>query len=476
MLRRLVLLSIVLLSTAGYQAQSLEERLRPLVNQGLAQRSNSSVMIAEVESGRVVASENPARKVIPASNLKLVTTAAALDLLGEDFEFRTTLSIRGSVEAGVLSGDVLLRGSGDPTMGLRFYEGGATEVLSELGIALRREGIERIEGDVIIESGYFDERWVHPTWPADQLVYWYEAPVSAPAIQEGTVIVRVSPGPPGQPGIVELEPPNALLAIENHSVTQRRGRGVFVGRKPGTNMVLVRGNVRPGSGPTTIPVTVMNPLAYVSHVFYQALLDTGVQPAHRPVVTARDPHDDWKEVDAIDTPLAVAIYVVNKQSQNHFAEQILKTIGAEVKRNGSWEAATEVVQKWMRDQVGTDPAGFSIVDGSGMSRANRMSAEAFVDLLRYMWRNDSRMVFITSMPYSGERSSRLRRRLNREPYARNVYAKTGYISKVVSLSGYVRGRSGTMYAFSILFNDFPTWTGPMYQLQNAILQTVIDHG
>ncbi len=93
-----------------------------------------------------------------------------------------------------------------------------------------------------------------------------------------------------------------------------------------------------------------------------------------------------------------------------------------------------------------------------------------------MWDSDHRMVFLSSMPYSGETFSRLRRRINQEPYKRNIYAKTGYISKVVGLTGYVKATSGKVYAFSLLYNDFPTWTGPMYQLQNTILQTIVDHG
>ncbi len=476
-LARTLTLSILSLTLSfAIAAQSLENRLRPLVNEGLSRRSRSSVKIVELDSGRVVAAENPDTPVTPASNLKLLTTAAALDLLGEDFEFTTTFLIRGSVSNGTLNGDLLVKGSGDPTIGGRFYDKASDTVFENLIVALRREGIQRITGDVVIEYGYFDDQWIHPSWPADQLVFWYEAPVSAPALQEGTVIVRVKPGSPGQKGVVELEPPNQFVTIENSSVTQRAGRGVYVGRKPGSNTIIVKGNVRPGDGPTEIPVTVMYPVHYFGNALHETLIKRGVELEGQPILTPKDPRDDWRVLDVVDTPLPVVVYVINKQSQNHYAEQVLKTLGAEKGKGGSWDSGTDVVETWMTGTVGVRPGQVSMTDGSGMSRENKVSASAFIEVLQHMWDSDHRMVFLSSMPYSGETFSRLRRRINQEPYKRNIYAKTGYISKVVGLTGYVKATSGKVYAFSLLYNDFPTWTGPMYQLQNTILQTIVDHG
>ena len=476
LLRTIFLSTIVLSCSITATAQSLESRLRPLVNEGLSARSSSSVKIVELGSGRVVAAENPDTPVTPASNLKLLTTAAALDLLGEDFEFQTTLLVRGSVTNGTLDGDIMIRGSGDPTIGGRFYDDDAAAVFDTFVVALRREGIQRIRGNAIIEYGYFDDEWVHPTWPPDQLVFWYEAPISSPAAQEGTVIVRVKPGSPGQKGIVELEPPNEFVTIENSCVTQRRGRGVFVGRKQGSNTIIVKGNIRPGDGPTEIPVTVMYPVHYFGNAFHETLERRGIELEGQPILTRRDSRADWRAIEVVDTPLPVAVYVINKQSQNHYAEQTIKTLGAEHGRIGSWAEGTRVVEDWLARRVGVSPGQVSMIDGSGMSRENKVSASAFVDVLQYMWKSDSRNVFLTSMPYSGETYSRLRRRINQEPYKRNIYAKTGYIAKVVGLTGYVRATSGRIYAFSLLYNDFPTWTGPMYELQNSILQTIVDHG
>ena len=117
-----------------------------------------------------------------------------------------------------------------------------------------------------------------------------------------------------------------------------------------------------------------------------------------------------------------------------------------------------------------------MADGSGMSRFNRASANAFTSVLRYMWKQPFRREFISSMPYSGEPDSRLRHRLNQEPYARQVYAKTGYIVGVIGLSGYVHAQSGKIYAFSFLFNGYPSGVWGVYRLQDEMLKEIVKGG
>lgn len=469
----------LLLLTFGFsaptEAQSLEEALRPLMNSNLAVQSKSSLKVVEIESGRVVGQHTPDRAVSPASNMKLFTTAAGLDLLGSDFQFVTRLSIRGEVVGSVLRGDVKLTGSGDPTLGRRFYDDDAARFFEEIVVALRREGIRRIDGNVIVEHGYFDQEWVHPSWPPEQLVYWYEAPISAPAIQEGTVVVEVHPTSNGSRARVVLNPPTEHVTIENTSVTSRRGRGAFVGRKAGTNTIIVKGNAHPGYGPTKIPVAIMSPVDYFADAFGKALENRGITFGDVMLVE-QEAGPGWREILQVDTPLPVAVYVINKQSQNHYAEQLLKTIGAERGSAGSWPAGSAVVTDWLRDRVGSTADGFVMVDGSGMSADNRASASTFVDVLLYMWESDARNEFLVSMPYSGEQSTRMRRRMRNEPYRGSVFAKTGYLEGAVGLSGYVRGGSGKIYAFSLLFNDYRGGAAACYQLHHQILQAVVDRG
>jgi serine-type D-Ala-D-Ala carboxypeptidase/endopeptidase (penicillin-binding protein 4) len=455
---------------------TLEQRLATLLNGPVARNSTASVEVVDVESGRVVASLNPNLAVAPASNMKLFTTAAALDLLGADFTMKTTVAVRGEIDRnGNLDGDVKIVGRGDPTIGSRFHDGDSTAVLKRFATELKAAGIRTIRGDLILEFGYFDTEWVHPTWPPDQLVNWYEAPIAALSVQEGCVMVRVLPSRPGQRAIVQLEPPNTFMTVENTCVTGP-GRGVFVTRRLGTNTIIVRGNVPPRSGATEIFVTVEHPVHYFGNVTHVAFEREGINVQGEVRLVESDDRPGWRTVVEHETPITLVNVVVNKKSQNHYAEQLLKAIGAEKSGKGSFESGAVAVEEWMASRLGIPAAQFDMVDGSGMSRFNRASAHAFIQVLRYMWNTPFRRDFVSSMPYSGETDSRLRRRLNTQPYARQVYAKTGYISGVIGLSGYVHAKSGRIYAFSFLFNRYTTGVWGVYSLQDEMLKEIIDHG
>jgi D-alanyl-D-alanine carboxypeptidase/D-alanyl-D-alanine-endopeptidase (penicillin-binding protein 4) len=458
------------------QGVTLEQRVGSLANHSLAVNATTSVVVREVETGALVAERGATSPIAPASNMKLFTTLAALDLLGPDFEYRTTLSYRGRIDAGgTLRGELKVTGRGDPTIGGRFHDGNSVAVFEQWAEELKRAGIRAVDGSIVFEHGYFDSEFVHPTWPVNQLMHWYEAPVGALTLQEGCVAVRVRPGKVGGRPAVSLEPPSKYFQVVNTAVTRSR-HGLLVTRRRDSNTIVVDGNVGRNTGQTEVFVTVVDPVRYFATVMAETLEKKGVRVAGAPQFVLEDGRNDWTRVAEYRTPLSVVMFVVNKKSQNHYAEQLLKTIGAEVNGSGTWEAGARAVDEWLRAKVGTKPGQMSMVDGSGMSRYNRASAEAFVALLRYAWTKPYLRDFLSSMPYSGEDDSRLKHRLDKEPYARQVYAKTGYISGVVGLSGYVRGKSGKIYAFSFLFNDYRAGVWEMYRLQDEMLEELVDNG
>ncbi|HEX3583565.1 MAG TPA: D-alanyl-D-alanine carboxypeptidase, partial [Thermoanaerobaculia bacterium] len=165
---------------------NLQERLTSLMNGSVARSGQASLQVVEVDSGNVVAQRDPDLPLAPASNMKLFTTAASIDLLKPTFEVTTTVYRRGNVaNDGTLDGDLKVVGHGDPTIGGRFHDGHATAVIDEWVSDIKRAGIKTIKGNLIFEYGYMDTDYIHPTWPTDQLVNWYEAPVSAFSMQEG---------------------------------------------------------------------------------------------------------------------------------------------------------------------------------------------------------------------------------------------------------------------------------------------------
>jgi D-alanyl-D-alanine carboxypeptidase/D-alanyl-D-alanine-endopeptidase (penicillin-binding protein 4) len=454
---------------------TFEERLASLVNGAVARSSDASIQIVELESGRPVAERNPHMPLAPASNMKLFTTAAAIDMLKPSFEVTTGVYVRGDLDAsGTLAGDVKVVGRGDPTIGGRFHDGSATAVLQDWAADLKSAGVKTVSGDLILEYGYMDTEYIHPTWPVDQLVNWYEAPVSAFSMNEGCVEVRVLPSKAGGACVVQLEPPTSFLRVENSCKT---GRGLpFITRHRGTNTVIVRGGVPARSGATEVFVTVENPVNYFAAVTNETFQRAGIRILGKVSLVARDPRPDWRMVSKHTTPLSILVYVINKKSQNHYAEQVLKIIGAEERKEGSWAAGTAEVKEWLTGKLGVPAGEFHPVDGSGMSRDNRASANAFISLLRYMWKSPWREEFVSSLPYTGDPDSKFGHRLRRPPYARQVYAKTGYISGVIGLSGYAHAQSGKVYAFSFLFNRYRVGVFAVYNLQDEMLKEIIRSG
>ncbi|HEY0372597.1 MAG TPA: D-alanyl-D-alanine carboxypeptidase/D-alanyl-D-alanine-endopeptidase [Thermoanaerobaculia bacterium] len=455
--------------------RTFEERLNSLVNGTVAGSADSSIQVVELETGRVVAERNPHMPVAPASNMKLFTTAAAIDMLKPSFEVTTGVYARGEVDPnGTLNGDVRIVGRGDPTIGGRFHDGNATAVIADWAAELQRAGIKTIAGNLIFEHGYFDSDYIHPTWPVDQLTAWYEAPIAAFSLQENCVAVRVLPSRPGQRCVVQLDPPTSYLSVAN---TCRTGGGLpFITRHIGSNEIIVRGGVPSRSGTTEIFITIEDPVRYFAAVTNETLQRNGIRIQGQIVLTPRDGRTDWRLITKHTTPLNILIYVINKKSQNHYAEQVLKMIGAEMRKDGSWAGGTAEVKEWLTTKIGVPANEFSPVDGSGMSRNNRASANAFISLLRYMWKSPWREEFVSSMPYSGDPDSKFGNRLKRPPFARQVYAKTGYISGVIGLSGYVHAQSGKVYAFSFLFNRYRVGVFGVYNLEDEMLKEIIRSG
>ena len=351
---------------------TLQERLASLMNGPTARASDTSIKIVEVESGQVVGERNANLPLAPASNTKLFSTGAAVDLLGPNFEVTTTVYARGNIDAaGTLDGDVKIAGHGDPTIGGRFHDGHATAVIDDFANDLKSVGIKTVEGNLIFEYGYMDTEYIHPTWPTDQLINWYEAPISAFSMQEGCVEVRVLPSRSGKPCLVQLQPPSGYVNVQSSCVT---GRGLpFITRLRDSNTVLVRGGVPARSGPTEVFVTVENPIHYFAAVTNETFAREGIAVHGQIVLTPRDTRPDWRAVAQHSTPLNVVVYVINKKSQNHYAEQLVKIIGAEKRKAGTWGAGTSTVREWLTNKLAVPADEYSQADGSGMSRQTRSS-------------------------------------------------------------------------------------------------------
>lgn len=444
---------------------------------GQARRASSdiSVHVVDASTGEEVYGYRADEQQILASNTKLFTTAAALDILTPDFEYDTPILIRGAVYKGILGGDLAVVGSGDPSISGRFYGGDPLYVFRAWARSLRERGVERVRGDLILASGLFEAQVVHPDWPADQLARWYEAPVGALSFSDNCVLVRVMPsGKKSGPALVELVPGVDVIRVINRIVTtpSRRAHRIIVSREPGSREIVVSGQIWSGSGPHDAWVTVPDPAEYFGAALKLALVSEGVTVEGDTRIVEALPGDVWERVASARTDLLTTLNVINQHSQNFYAESLIKLLGARAGGEGSWRQGVKIVEGFLA-RAGI--VGVELSDGSGMSRGNRATPRHLTALLQHMYHRPDAEQFMTTLPAAGSREGTWGNHLREAPYRGNVYAKTGTLSDVSSLSGYARALSGRVYAFSILCNS----TGSVWrarQAQDTIVRALVDHG
>lgn len=435
------------------------------------------VHILELESGRTVFNHHGHRLRILASNTKLFTTAAALDSFGPGYFLETRLLARGRVEAGVLKGDLAVLGGGDPNISGRHHYGDPYGVFRGWASVLLSKGVRHIEGDVLLVDGLFSDEKVHASWPKDQLAKWYQAPVGALSFNDNCVLVRVSPAPSaGQPLRVELEPPLELFQVSVSGTTRSSGKGgkVVIDRHPGSQIIEVSGFLPVSAKPADYWVTVEDPVQYFAAALRAALGEEGISLQGRMMLAGSPPAGTWTRVATHRSDLLTTLEVVNKRSQNFYAESVLKLLGARHCGRGDWESGIRAVTEFA-DTLGIDAGSFHMADGSGLSRGNRFSPDQVTTLLREMFFHRWGREFMRTLPYSGEAGQSWKKRLATPPYRGNVFAKTGTLRDVSTLSGYAKARSGKTYVFSILMNDTQSnWRAK--QAQDAIVRQLINAG
>jgi len=433
------------------------------------------VHVVDVGSGESVYDLDADSPRILASNTKLFTSAAALDLLGPDYLFETSVLVRGPVVNGELRGDLAVVGGGDPNLSGRLFGGDPLALFRSWARALKASGVERIRGDIYLAHGIFDDQLVHPDWPRDQLEEWYEAPVAGLSFNDNCVLVRVQPAPvEGAVVQVQVIPELPLFAVDNQARTTnvRRQHRVRIDR--GGSGLAIRGSVYRRSGGVEAWVAVADPVAYFGAALRQALSEEGIEVGGRSVPLAQLPNGWWRPLTVFRSDLLSTLEIVNKRSQNFYAESVLKLLGATLCGEGSWESGAGVVRDWLT-AIGFDPDSFELADGSGMSRHNRFSARQVTRLLHHMFSHRLAREYLSTLAVSGERGLKWEKRLAEPPYRDNIFVKTGTLTGVSTLSGYVKARSGRIYAFSILGNRTrANWRMP--DAQDEILRVLVDHG
>jgi serine-type D-Ala-D-Ala carboxypeptidase/endopeptidase (penicillin-binding protein 4) len=467
-------------TTAKAQPISLKSALDAQTRAAQRSAPQLSVNVVEVETGKAVYGFQADLPRTIASNTKLITSALAYDKLGKDFVFETPILIRGTIEDGVLLGDVAVVGAGDPNISGRFHEADSFAIFKSWAEALARAEIRKIDGKLILATGLFDDAVIHPDWPQSQLDRWYQAPVAALSFNDNCVLVKVNPSK-GTAARASLEPnlPIYRLSGKVGVTNNRKQESVMIGRPTSGDALklstyLVGGLIHRNTGQVDKWVPVVDPISYFEAGLRQAFSEKGLTIAGT-TERVKTLAGDWKKIASHRSTLQQTLEVVNKRSQNFYAESVFKLLAARATgKSGTWEAGVAVAQDFL-GKIGISKGSYTLRDGSGLSHGNRFSATQMTSLLRHMYFHKASAEYIRTLPYSGEVDLKWERRLAQAPYKGNVLAKTGQLSGVITLSGFAKAKSGKVYAFSILCNSVrANWRA--MAAQDAILRALVDHG
>lgn len=451
-------LAAVCSAQAGNTAQ-LATRLDAVLDRFASSGAVIHARAVELPAGREIYARRSDEPCMPASNFKLLVSAAGLDMFGPGHTFKTYLARAGD--------DLWLIGTGDPGPGdyrlARAAGGTPVTLLEQWAIELERRGIHRIAGDLVFYDGAFDRQLVHPAWYKHFLVHWYAAPVTGLNFNDNSIDVTVSPGEPGQPARYEVMPPVENIQIINRCITGEK-KAPSIRKSPGEPVYTLDGGCTERKELISKPVD--DPGAFFAEALRVQLAKRGIQIAGR-VRRSETPLDGVMPPPASriiathETKITDVLARINKNSQNMFAECMAKLTGQayEAQRGrrapGSWESGATALHAFLK-KSGIDDSKLSAIDGSGLSDRNRVTTRMLTELMTVMFSRPDAQAYRDSLTIAGVDGS-LRARM--PGLKGKVYGKTGYIGGVCSTSGYLQTRDGQWLAFSFIYNKVPRKDG-----------------
>ncbi|MBN1542181.1 D-alanyl-D-alanine carboxypeptidase/D-alanyl-D-alanine-endopeptidase [candidate division KSB1 bacterium] len=459
-------------------SEKLELELNGLFGQPQFANAHWGVAIRSLETGQVLYQHNADKGFMPASNMKLFTTAAALIKLGPEFHYQTDILALGQIDSlGVLHGDLVVRGSGDPSISGRYTDGDITAVFRHWADSLRVRNIRRISGRVVGDDSFFDNEILGNGWSWDYQSDYYAAQISALSFNENCVDLLFLPGDSvGALTHCRLEPNTTYVTVENRVVTGAADSEseIYLQRQRGGNQVVCTGTLSISEDEKRDWVTVEDPTLYTATVLRQVLEESGIRvDGEAAVIEALgDVADGAKKPQLLFThhspPLNELIRTINKVSQNLFAELLFRTTARWIGGAGNAKTA-EKAEKEIFAEMGIPPQFVVLADGSGLSRLNLVTPNSVVQLLTYLRRHAYGELFYSSLPVAGEDGT-LAKRMIGTAAQKNVRAKTGYIGRVRALSGYVTTKDGEELAFSMIANNYTVPTSLVNHVQDTVCE------
>jgi len=410
--------------------------------------------VVDLNTGRIIYDFNGDVLFNPASNMKIVTTSAALYGLGPGYRFTTSIRTENPPDAkGTVRGNLYIIGRGDPLLN--------HENLQRLAADLYNSGLRTIRGDIVVDDSFFDAARQIPGWDNDNDQSCYCAPMGALSVQFNTVWVTVHPSPKaGRRAQVKITPQTDYFRARNSAVTVRKGHTKMIIKiVPGSlhPQLVVQGRINRRDGGVIACRKVADPAVYAGWTLRRYLTAQGIRIRGKIKVGKAVGLAKHEILNFRSLPLEELIYHLNKESNNFMAEQIFRTLGAEKKgAPGSWENGISYTGEFLSQVVGAKEGSYEIQNGSGLGMDNRLSPDVLIRVLQYMYTNPTlKNAFLASLPVMGLDGT-LRNRHKNSDASNRIIAKTGLLNNVMTLSGYVETKGCDRLAFSLLFNRIAT--------------------
>ena len=441
----------------------LAGQVNEIISRPSQRKVRFSIHIVKADSGETVYSHNAAKALLPASNMKIIVTAAALKCLGPDYTYITKVGLAGNTLIVIGSGDPLL---GDEKTDTK-HGRERNWIFEDIIAALKRHDIRTIK-NIIIDTTIFDNQRVHPSWPRKELNRWYACEVSGLNFNDNCITITAKNN--SGKVTVFIEPQTDYVKLINRVIPASKGSsaiGSYRSREP--NKIVIHGRCRKQAGP--FDVAIENPAAFFAYLLAERLAKAGISATGQ-IVEKAVTDENIRVLAEYRTSIGDCLARCNKDSLGLAAEALLKTIAAESnpeRKNGSWTKGRQMISQYLLEN-GISSNEFYIDDASGLSRKNRLSANAITKVLLNVYKSENWQIYKDSLAVGGVDGT-IARYFKQQQYKGRILGKTGYISGAKSFSGICATEQGD-YIFSILANNANAQTRSAI---NDIAKAIVDH-
>jgi serine-type D-Ala-D-Ala carboxypeptidase/endopeptidase (penicillin-binding protein 4) len=447
-------------ASAGSRPTTTLNRLRADLHSIFSNRDFAGaqwrVEVASLRSAEVLYEKNSRLLCIPASNNKIIAAAVALLRLGPEYQFKTRILTDGIIDRGVLQGNLIIVGSGDPSNAPTYQQGDPFYIFRNWAGKLKEQNIKAITGEIIGDLGAFEETSYGYGWEWNDLIRGYAAPVSALQFNENLISLRITPGPKkGDPASIEASPLPDYMALNNKVLTEEENAtpDIRIERSGSNELVLLRGSIPLKDAGISKNVSVQFPARYYLAALRRVLSEEGIDLSKTEIRETRNFTSSsssllWEHPSAF---LSEIMKPILKESSNLGAETLARALGMELRGEGTFSKGREIIEEEL-GKMGVDRKSYMYADASGLSRLNLVSADSLVQILKFIHQDRRFSFFYDALPIAGCDGT-LANRMKGTAAENNAHAKTGSMSNISAISGYVRTNDGEMLAFSMMIDN-----------------------